>query len=126
MGLSNFPKETRPPDARRLAERAYNFNSNYFSKRSKAHYGYLAPVTMCCNPIGLDLVLRSLDPGRRMRGSDSGLGRARLQLHEAGNTEEVPDLAPAHVYGELLRHSERTNNSTLLDSLLADADPEKR
>eukprot|EP00929_Paragymnodinium_shiwhaense_P108460 TRINITY_DN7477_c0_g2_i1.p1 TRINITY_DN7477_c0_g2~~TRINITY_DN7477_c0_g2_i1.p1 ORF type:complete len:313 (-),score=54.44 TRINITY_DN7477_c0_g2_i1:54-992(-) len=36
------------------------------------------PAERCEDPIGRDLILRSLDPGWRFRGGDSGLGRPEL------------------------------------------------
>jgi len=65
--LDNFGRNNAPPDAKRYAQTTYEWSKRNF------HF----PVEKANNSIARDLILRSLDAGRK-GGSDTGYGRAEV------------------------------------------------
>jgi hypothetical protein len=72
-------KGVKPPDSRRSAHRAYEWNIR----------NLMNPALICLNSVGQDLILRSLDAGRK-GGADTGWGRP-----ETGAT--TVETAPAYL-----------------------------
>lgn len=66
--LDNFGgREREPPDAKRFANQSYEWAKRNFHN----------PAMRANNSIARDLIIRSLDPGRK-GGSDTGYGRAEV------------------------------------------------
>lgn len=108
FALKNFGQGF-PPDAMRYSQKAYEFNLRRL----------LRPATFCNNPVGQDVVLRCLDPGRRQTGADSGYGRACVGNGERYNRAKARDqegdskqvrtseVLPMHIYNLINGEAER-------------------
>jgi len=70
-------------------------------------------------PAARDTILRALDPGVRMRGSDSGLGRSAF-IKRIGQETKVADHVPSHIYNLMQTHSRGSENGQLCFGALAD------
>lgn len=97
--LSNFEK--LPTDARRTAQRHYDFNFRSFMNGA-----------MKCspNPVAQDVILRCLDRGRK-GGADTGLGRP-----EAGLSWD--DRAPIHLRNIFDTEAEKSDDGVQFLSIL--------
>lgn len=104
--LSNFEK--LPTDARRTAQRHYDFNFRSFMNGA-----------MKCgpNPVAQDVILRCLDRGRK-GGADTGLGRPEALLSTVEDRTTLYDKAPIHLRNIFESEAEKSSENVGFLSIL--------